>query len=409
VQQAMASLDGIENQRPAFAQSLRPRIGIEGRLAEFIDEALRTEHVPAGLGDILRLLPRPAASQLLGRFNRCGFRGDGERLVQLAKSLGAEAVSQLRELLRAGPDAEAPETVGLLSRLDPAAVEQFLPDRIRMWPRTAQDRVIRQIAAAGSPEGCRVLLALVGYLDPLLMPLALDDISMCGDATAVPRLLQIAQGELPERATPYVRLKAIEALGRLRAQEAVAALRQIVEAKQMWRWANPSELRIAAAQALEKIDPDGARQRLLATGLSAEDLSFPPLDPMPGSRWMRQRRYARLRLTRPVPATTSNLPENQRLEIKLLNLGGGVALCERHLTPGTLLTLKLNPGLRPLRMQAIVRSARAQAVGFEVADMDLEERARLRKLLLELALPGPTSSAPKEGAAEAPVPADKKP
>jgi hypothetical protein len=404
VQQAMASLDGIENQRPTFAQSLRPRIGIEGRLAEFLDEALRTEQIPAGLGDILRLLPRPVASLLLGRFNRCGVRGDGERLVQLAKSLGAEAVSQLRELLRAGPDAEAPETVGLLSRLDPAAVEQFLPDRIRMWPRASQDRVIRQIAAAGSPEGCRVLLALLGYLDPLLMPLALDDISMCGDATAVPRLLQIAQGELPERATVYVRLKAIEALGRLRAQEAVAALRQIVEAKQMWRWANHSELRIAAAQALEKIDPDGARQRLPATGLSAEDLSFPPLDPMPGSRWMRQRRYARLRLARPVTATT----ENQRLEIKLLNLGGGVALCERHLTPGTLLTLKLNPGLRPLRMQAIVRSARAQTVGFEVADMDLEERARLRKLLLELAVPGPTSAAPKESSAEAPVPADKK-
>src|SRR5712692_5538685 len=59
VEQAMASLDGIENQRPAFAKSLRPRIGIEGRLAEFLDEALRTEHVPAGLGDILRLLPRP--------------------------------------------------------------------------------------------------------------------------------------------------------------------------------------------------------------------------------------------------------------------------------------------------------------------------------------------------------------
>ena len=30
-----------------------------------------------------------------------------------------------------------------------------------------------------------------------------------------------------------------------------------------------------------------------------------------------------------------------------------------------------------------MRDARAQGLGFEIADMDLDERARLRKLLLE--------------------------
>jgi hypothetical protein len=35
----------------------------------------------------------------------------------------------------------------------------------------------------------------------------------------------------------------------------------------------------------------------------------------------------------------------------------------------------------------LLRDARSQGFGFEIADMDLEERARLRKLLLENAYP----------------------
>ena len=36
-----------------------------------------------------------------------------------------------------------------------------------------------------------------------------------------------------------------------------------------------------------------------------------------------------------------------------------------------------------IKAQAVVRGARPQAMAFEFVDMDLEERARLRKLLLE--------------------------
>jgi len=40
--------------------------------------------------------------------------------------------------------------------------------------------------------------------------------------------------------------------------------------------------------------------------------------------------------------------------------------------------------VRNIRAQAIVRGARPQAMAFEFVDMDLDERSRLRKLLLEL-------------------------
>jgi hypothetical protein len=83
-------------------------------------------------------------------------------------------------------------------------------------------------------------------------------------------------------------------------------------------------------------------------------------------------------------AVTTNLRENFRLSIPEMNLGGGIGAGERHLAPGSLLTLKFTQGVRHIKAQAIVRGARPQAMAFEFVEMDLDERYRLRKLLLEL-------------------------
>jgi len=91
-----------------------------------------------------------------------------------------------------------------------------------------------------------------------------------------------------------------------------------------------------------------------------------------------------LKLSRHVQAVTTNLRENLRLTIAELNMGGGIGAADRHLAPGSLLTLKLSHGVRNIRAQAIVRGARPQAMAFELVEMDLDERSRLRKLLLEL-------------------------
>jgi hypothetical protein len=71
-------------------------------------------------------------------------------------------------------------------------------------------------------------------------------------------------------------------------------------------------------------------------------------------------------------------------------MGGGLGSGDRHLAPGSLLTLKISHGVRNIRAQAVVRGARPQAMAFEFVDMELDERARLRKLLLDLGgLPTP--------------------
>ena len=76
----------------------------------------------------------------------------------------------------------------------------------------------------------------------------------------------------------------------------------------------------------------------------------------------------------PGAASLLNLRENFRLSIPELNLGGGIGSGERHLAPGSLLSLKLSHGVRNIKAQAIVRGARPQAMAFEFVDMDMEDR-----------------------------------
>jgi hypothetical protein len=384
IQRAVELVGYIEGERPNLANTLRPRIAVENRLPEFIDEALRANEVPAGLRDLLRRMPTAASEQIASRFSRAGLREDCNLLLSMLDALGPEALDHLRRTLREGPTNEAIDTIGVLARLDADAVVQCLPVRMRDWKRTAHDRVVRQIAGSGSPERGRLLLEIFDYMDEIIQPLAVDEIGMTGEQSANMRFLRLAEEDIPKGRSGYLQLKAIEALGRLRTMAAEAALRKIAEARKAFRWAFPSELRLVAAQAMQKIDPDWVRNFVPRSGLSTAEFSIEPLDPDPNSSAIRQRRYPRLRLEYPVPASTVGLKEDCEVEIPELTLGGGVAVCEQSLHPGSLVGLRMSGPQKGIRAQTIVRDANTQARAFELVDIDLEARARLRKLLVQL-------------------------
>jgi len=381
--QALSTVEAVEGQRPGIGKTLRARMGIEERIPEFVEEALRVRGVAAGLTGVLKHLPQTAMEQLSLRFNRCQFRSDLENVASLAQDLGEEALQHLRATVRGGPIADATEFVGLLARLDTTAAEVFLPARMKDFPRTSQDRVIRHVAASGAHGTCRLLLALLDYVDPLVMPLVIDEIGMTGDREALGRLLTIADGDLPTAAAPYLRVKALEALGRLRAPESIHTLRRIVDGKKIFGWANPQELRIAAFQALAKMDPEWAKKFLPESGIEAGDLMLQPLEIPSESKFVRQRRHARIRLQKSVAAVSTNLKQNCRLEIKTASLAGGLATTNMHLAPGTRVQLRMQLGLRNVQATALMRDYRAQDMSFEIIDIGLEERGRLRKLLME--------------------------
>jgi hypothetical protein len=279
--------------------------------------------------------------------------------------------------------------VGLLSKIDPQAVEVFLPGRIKNFPRISQDRVVRQLSASGAPGRCRILLKLLDHVDPLVMPMVIDEIGVTADREALGRLMNIVDGDLPAGAGPFLRVRAAEALGRIHAPESIAALKRIVETKKVFGWAHPQELRIAALQALEKLDPAWARQFFSKSGLSKADLTLAPLEMAANCKFVRQRRHTRVRLQKPVVAFSINLNQNCRMEIRTVSLAGGLATIDRHLPPGTPVQLKMQLGMRNLQATALLRDYRGQGMSFEIVDMNLEERGKLRRLLADnMSAPG---------------------
>jgi len=384
MQQSLDSLADLEKLRASWAQSLRPRTGIENRIPEFIEEALMAEAMPEGMSGVLMRIPQAAAEQLALRLARSGRRTERENIVELAKAVGAPCLAHLREILKSEAPARAVAVVGLFSRLDPIALEELLPLRLGNAGRAFQDAVVRQLSIAGAPERGRLLTNSLEIFADSVLPLALDEIGMCGDLDTAPKLLRLAQGDILPQGADYLRVKAIEALGRMRAPAAAGHLRLLVEERKAFGWTHPEEIRMAAAQALMKIDPEWIRRFLPHSGLEAREMAFAPLDPVPGRDIVRYRRHPRIRLPRTVPAVVTSTRGRYSSAISVLSLEGGLLHGDIQFPVGTEATLKIPVGLRSIHMKAVVRFVRSHQAGFETTGMGLEDRSKLRRLLVSL-------------------------
>jgi hypothetical protein len=381
VLEVVSELGAIEAVHPDMTPGLRARIGLEHRVPDFLEAALRVPQLPQELLELLRSMPLVSAQHIAGRISRCTRRRERDRLVKLAEELGPAAAGSLRETIRSQPPAAAVVSVGLLSRLDPAALVEMLRARLREWSRTYHDAAVRQIASSGSPERGRLLAKILDVLHPQVVPLALDEIGTSGDAVPAPLLLGIAGGEFPKFNVPFLRVKAIEALGRLKVKEAIPLLRQIIESTDPRHAASHKELRIVAAQSLGRIDREGARTVLEGARLKQSDLEPVPFDRVAEIPGVRQRYYPRARLPRGLTAKISTADGEYSVSVQELGLGGGLCSCDDRILPGTPGTIRFRPGIRGFGARIVIRDARSENVAFEIVDMNLEDRAKLRSLL----------------------------
>lgn len=270
-----------------------------------------------------------------------------------------------------------------MSRLDVAALLELLPTRLRDWNRFYHDVAVRQIAYGAAHDRGRTLLELVEYLDPLVLPQALDEIGMSGDRSVVPPLIVMAEAGEASSRPPLLQLKAIESLGRLRDPDAVPVLRNLLEAKKVWKWVHHRELRIAAAQALTRIEPSYAPQVMAESGLEPGDLAVAPLDSAPASPWVRQRRYERIVLRKTVSATLTSSWGKSTLAVRELSLGGGMGTKDDNLRLGSEADIDISAGVRHIKAQVLLRRTRVNEIGFEIVNIDMESRYRLRRILAE--------------------------
>ncbi len=377
------AIEAVAKQRPAMANELRPRIGVENRLPEFIEEALRLPQVPPDLILVLRRTSQAAVEHLADRFFRCMRREECDRMVEIVTDLGPAALQQAREMLRVGGVRQAAAVVGLLSRLDVPTLLELLPVRLPEWNRFYHDIVVRQIAYGAAPDRGRTLLEILEHLDSMVLPQAIDEIGMSGDRTTVPPLMVMAEAGEAQGRSAIIQIKAVESLGRLREPESIPVLRALLETKKMWKWSNHRELRIAAAQALAKIDPRYAAQVMSDSGLAPGELAIAPLDAAPACPWVRQRRYERIVLRKTLSAIISSSWGKSSILLRELSLGGGMGTKEDNLRVGSEANIDISTGVRHIRGQVLLRRARVNEVGFEIVNTDMESRLRLRAILME--------------------------
>jgi hypothetical protein len=381
--QVCESMEQLGKTRTSLANEMRPRIGVENRLLEFIEEALNLPEFPPALISLLRRNTKVSAEHLAERFFRCMRREECDRMVELARELGKAGMDHLAEILREAQPRQAASVIGIMSRLDVAGLLELLPTRLRDWNRFYHDVAVRQIAYGAAHDRGRTLLELVEYLDPLVLPQALDEIGMSGDRSVVPPLIVMAEAGEASGRPPLLQLKAIESLGRLRDPDAVPVLRNLLEAKKVWKWVHHRELRIAAAQALTRIEPSYAPQVMAESGLEPGDLAVAPLDSAPASPWVRQRRYERIVLRKTVSATLTSSWGKSTLAVRELSLGGGMGTKDDNLRLGSEADIDISAGVRHIKAQVLLRRTRVNEIGFEIVNIDMESRYRLRRILAE--------------------------
>ncbi|MFI5110457.1 MAG: HEAT repeat domain-containing protein, partial [Terriglobales bacterium] len=394
VAEICAALDSGSKEQPLLIQDLRQRVGIENRLPEIIEEGINASEIREDLINVLQQIPKAAVEQLSDRFFRSQKRVECDRIVEMVGELGQPAVADLADMLRQGQPRQASSAVGLLSRLSVSTLLELLPSRIPHCNRFYQDVIVRQIAYGAAPDRGRTLLELLELLDPLILPEAIDEIGMSLDRTASAPLIALASAGEAQSRTPFVQLKAIESLGRLREPDAVPALRNIVEQKKLWGRSQHRELRIAAAQALGKIDPRFGAQVLSESALDSAELAIQPLDPAPACPWVRQRRYERIFLPRTLSATLGSSWGKSNVVMREMSLGGGMGTRNDNLRVGSEANIEISVGVKKIRGQVLMRRARVNEIGFEFVNMDLDSRYRLRRVLVEALEKSPENRAP---------------
>jgi len=383
LEEVLESLNHISNDRPLFAKDIAPRIGVENRLPEFIDEALRLDEVPRELIGVFKRTSEASVEHLADRFYKCLTRQECDRVVDLVNVLGSPALEQMRQTLRLGQPSKAAAVVGLLSRLDVPTLLELLPSRMPEMNRFFQDMIVRQIAYGAAVDRGHTLLELLELLDPAVLPMAVDEIGMSGDRTTAGPCMAMAQAGDAQGRSPFLQLKALETLGRLREVDSTGILRGLLDARKMFKWTYHREIRIAAAQALGRIDPRYNSQIMAETGLESGELALAPLEPAPACPWVRQRRYERLVLAKTISGVLSSSWGKCAVQIREMSMGGGLATKEDTVRISSEGTLEFSVGMRSVKAQVILRRAKQLEFGYEVVNIDLEGRSRIRKLLVD--------------------------
>ena len=298
-----------------------------------------------------------------------------QAMARLLRTIGVPILNLLETRLYEARRQRVTAAIKLLAAADAERLLRGLARAIGSWEWNLQDLAVSELSRPSSSASAQsasfVFSAILADAHPLVVPMMIDQIGLAQEITAVPQLLEIAAGEHEVLRDQFVRIKAIEALGRMRSSDAAELLRTLVEKREGLAYAEPAGLRAAAEDALALIENRPSfKQAAAAFGAPAQS----------SSGYLIPRRYVRVPLESPLRAQIEGAPAGLA-RVKTISLGGAYLESPRKLTVGDSIKLEVRTGLRKINFTAVVRNIGQDGNGIEFVHMRDEDREKLRKFV----------------------------
>jgi hypothetical protein len=351
------------------------RLVANDRWLVLVDAALANRALDAALPRLLQRDP----DRLLDRLTLLLTDQRGPEMLpamaRLLRAIGVPALTVLETRLFEARRQRVSAAIKLLAAADPDRLLRGLTRALASWEWNLQDLAVSELArpanSASAQSTAFVFSAILADAHPLVVPMMIDQIGIGQETTAVPLLMEIAAGEHDTLRDQFVRIKAIEGLGRMRAFEAVDLLRQLAGQKEGLTFVEPAGLRAAAEDALAMMEETPSSARARATFES---------HPASLGNFVVPRRYTRIPLESPLRAQIGG-PQMSMARVRTISLGGAYLESPSRLNVGESIQLEVRAGLRKIHLTAVVRNLGAGGGGVEFVHMKDEDRERLRRLV----------------------------
>jgi hypothetical protein len=379
-------LTGLErppqgNENDQLLIALSQRLVAQDRWLLLADAALANRSLDPVLPRLLQRDPE----RLLDRLTLLLTEPRGAEMIpamaRLLRTIGVPVLGLLEARLYEARRQRVSAAIKLLSAADPERLLRGLTRALGSWEWNLQDLAISELSRP-SNSGCAqsaafIFSAILPEAHPLVVPMMIDQIGLAQETTSIPQLMEIAAGEHDVLRDQFVRIKAIEALGRMRAAEAAGLLRELAEHREGLTYAEPSGLRAAAEEALSLLENRPSSPRTRAAFEAAAQASASYVIP---------RRYVRIPLESPLRAHIDG-GQAGLARVKTISLGGAYLASPKKLSVGDSIHLEVRAGLRKINFTAVVRNTGPDGNGVEFVHMKDEDRDKLFKLV-QRHLPG---------------------
>ncbi len=342
------------------------------------DEALAN----GPLNPVIPRLLRRCPDRLIDRLGLLLTAPDGmdflPAMVRLVHGTGEPVLGALESRLYEPRRQRIATAIHLLASADPKRLAGALPRALPSWEWSLQDLAVSELARWTNPSvvaaSAKAFLTTVAEAHAMVVPCMIDHLGSANETSAIPLLLKVAAGEYLGLRDIYFRIKAAEALGRMRVAEAAPLLLRIVRERSGLAHSEPAALRAAAEEALGLLEnrPSSARTRTAEKVLSKSAMAY-----------ARPRRYLRAHLPTPLSAALVGT-HGGAARVRTISLGGAFLESERRLTVGESLRVEVRAGLRRIESTAVVRNVSTSGIGVEFVHMKAEDRERLRRLVTQL-------------------------